>query len=202
MVKISTTNSKLGLIPSVNLPPVITCRDSCPCAKDCYARKGNFRFANVKSSHMANYKAYLDDPKRYFDEIQKFIGGGIVTYVYFRWHSSGDFVDENYFAGVVETAKKLPQTSFLSFTKKYEIVNEYIKQHGELPDNLHIVFSAWGDELEVVNPYELPVAYVRFHDANKDKSIPAEASECSGDCTNCLQCWHIGKGEAVVFNKH
>ena len=36
----------------------------------------------------------------------------------------------------------------------------------------------------------------------KYKKIPESAVECSGDCTNCLQCWNIASGESVVFNKH
>ena len=51
MVNISTTNKKLGkFIPSLNLPPIKTCRPKTPCAKGCYACKGNWNFPNVKSS--------------------------------------------------------------------------------------------------------------------------------------------------------
>lgn len=200
-VKISTTNSKLGLIPSVNLPPITTCRPHCPCAKDCYATKGRFRFQNVKNSLANNYKFYLCDPKTYFAEIKRAINNGMVSYAYFRWHASGDFVDKKYFEGVVSVAKELPLTSFLAFTKKFEIVNDYIQNGSIIPENLHIVFSAWGDEFKIENPYSFPVAYVRFK-GEENKMIPDTAAECSGDCTHCLQCWNIKAGESVVFNKH
>lgn len=201
-VKISTTNSKLGLIPSVNLPPIVTCRDNCPCADTCYALKGRYRFQNVKERHLHNYKAYLESPQEYFSAIKKEINNGLVSYSYFRWHASGDIVDEAYFAGMVQTANELPGTSFLAFTKKFEIVNEYIRNGGVIPSNLHIVLSAWGDVFKFENPYNLPVAHVRFRDENLNKGIPCTASECSGDCTTCLQCWNIKSGESVVFNKH
>ncbi len=200
-VKISTTNSKLGLIPSVNLTPIVTCRKNCPCAKDCYARKGNFRFQNVKDSLAHNLQEYVENPTQYFADIKHAINNGMVSYSYFRWHAAGDFVDEAYFAGVVKVALDLPNTSFLAFTKKFELVNEYLQNGGVIPKNLHIVFSAWGDEFHIENPYNFPVAYVRFHDS-ENKSIPETAVECSGDCTNCLQCWNIRNGESVVFNKH
>lgn len=201
MVKISTTNSKLGLIPSVNLPPIVTCRDNCPCAKDCYAMKGRFRFKNVRDNLANNLQCYLENPNKYFAEIKHAINNGMVSYSYFRWHASGDFVDRQYFKQVVETANELPLTSFLAFTKKFELVNEYIKNENEIPPNLHIVYSAWGDDFKIHNPYHFPVAYVRF--GNKENnSIPETAAECSGDCTNCLQCWKIKAGESVVFNKH
>lgn len=200
-VKISTTNSKLGLIPSVNLPPITTCRPNCPCTKDCYATKGRFRFQNVKDNLANNYKIYFHDPETYFAEIKHAINNGMVSYSYFRWHAAGDFVDKAYFEGVVKVAEELPLTSFLAFTKKFEIVNEFIHNGGTIPQNLHIVFSAWGDDFKIDNPYSFPVAYVRFKDS-ENKSIPETAAECSGDCTNCLQCWNIKAGESVVFNKH
>lgn len=200
-VKISTANSKLGLIPSVNLPPITTCRPSCPCAKDCYATKGRFRFKTVKNSLANNYEMYVNDPNSYFAEIKHAINNGMISYSYFRWHASGDFVDESYFRNVVDIANQLPLTSFLAFTKKFEIVNDFIHSGGTIPKNLHIVFSAWGDDFKVDNPYSFPVAYVRFNNS-ENKSIPKSAVECSGDCTNCLQCWNIKSGESVVFNKH
>jgi len=201
-VKISTTNSKLGLIPSVNLTPVVTCRKNCPCAKDCYARKGRYRFQNVKDSLMHNYNEYMRDATQYFEDIRHAINNGMVSYSYFRWHAAGDMVDEDYFKGMVDVATSLPLTSFLAFTKKYEIVNEFIANGGVIPSNLHIVFSAWGKELQFDNPYKFPVAYVRFKDTYRNTTIPETALECSGDCTNCLQCWNIKSGESVVFNKH
>lgn len=200
-VKISTTNSKLGLIPSVNLSPILTCRKNCPCSKDCYATKGRFRFQNVKQSMKNNYDEYLRDSNNYFTEIKHAINNGMVSYAYFRWHASGDIVNEKYFEGMVQTAVDLPNTKFLAFTKKFELVNSYIKNGGVIPQNLNIVFSAWGDSFKIENPYDFPIAHVRFHD-RENKSIPTTALECSGDCTNCLQCWNIKKGQAVVFNKH
>lgn len=202
LIKISTTNSKLGIIPSVNLPPIITCRPNCPCVKDCYASKGNYRFSNVKNSLTNNYNIYLNNPETYFNEVKQSINNGLVSYSYFRWHAAGDFVDDNYFKNVVRLANELPLTSFLAFTKKYEIVNKYIEHGGNIPDNLHIVFSAWGNKLTINNPYAFPVAYVRFKDENENRNIPNTAIKCSGDCTNCLRCWNIKLGESVVFNKH
>lgn len=201
-VKISTTNTKLGLIPSVNLPPIITCRENCPCIPDCYGNKGRFRYPNVKERHTNNLNEYIINPEEYFKGIKLSISNGTLTYNYFRWHAVGDIVDSEYFAGMVKLANELPQTSFLAFTKKYQIVNEFIERGGVIPDNLHIVFSAWGTDLQVVNPHNFPIAHVRFKDETKNINIPADAKECSGDCTNCLKCWSIGRGESVVFNKH
>lgn len=201
-IKISTSNSKLGVIPSVNLPPVTTCRKNAPCIKECYARKGRFRFRTVIDNMDLNYGLYQAHPEAYFAEIKKFLNNGFVSYSYFRWHASGDIVDPQYFQGMVKLANELPRTLFLAFTKKFEIVNEYINNGGTIPSNLNIVFSAWGSDFEVVNPYRFPVSHVRFKDPKKNTKIPTNAAECGGNCSECLHCWTIQRGESVVFNAH
>ena len=202
-VRISTTNSKLGLIPSVNLVPVVTCRENCPCVKECYAMRGNFRFANVRKSMEQNYEYYKSNPEKYFEEIKLAINNGMVSYAYFRWHAAGDIVDKQYFEYMVKVAEQLPLTSFLAFTKKFEIVNEYIKTHGELPKNLHIVFSGWIG-LDMINPFSFPEAHVRYRDGTT--TAREDAIECGGNCTECARvgegCWNLKSGEQVVFNEH
>lgn len=201
-IKISKSNSKLGLIPSVSLPPILTCRQACPCQTDCYALKGRYRFQNVKNNLSSNLELYITSPDQYFNEIKEAIDGGIVRYSYFRWHAAGDIVDEDYFIRMVKLAEELPHVNFLAFTKKYELVNNFIRVNGDLPENLNLVFSAWGNMLDVDNPFDLPVAYVRFKDKNKNGFIPETALGCSGNCTSCLQCWSIKKKQSVVFDKH
>lgn len=201
-VKISKTNTKLGIIPSVNLPPVTTCRPNCPCSQDCYAMRGRFRFHNVRENMKNNFLYYIRDADGYFNDIKTAINNGVISYSYFRWHASGDIVDEMYFERMVKLANELPATSFLIFTKKFEIVNEYIGNGGQIPQNLHIVFSAWGNKLTIDNPYHFPVAHVKFDDLETDSGIPVNAIECSGHCENCLQCWRLENGQAVFFHKH
>lgn len=201
-VKISLSNSKLGMIPSVNLPPIVTCRENCPCAGECYARKGHFLFENVKESMRSNLVLYKRDSEKYFNEIRRFVNNGLFSYSYFRWHAAGDIVDKDYLTGMVRVAKELPSTKFLAFTKKFEMVNDYLTEKGSFPRNLNLVLSAWGDSFPLKNLHCLPIAYVRFKDGAQNKMIPSTAAECSGDCSTCLQCWNIKCGQSVVFNKH
>ena len=159
-------------------------------------------YKNVRESLQVNLDCYYKNANEYFLEIEKFLDGGIVTYKYFRWHSAGDIPDMHYLVKMVELAKKLPQVQFLAFTKKYELVNDLIKRIEFLPNNLHIVFSAWGNKIDIVNPYFLPIAYVKFKDKSQNVNIPKDAIPCSGDCTNCLKCWKLTKEQSVVFKKH
>lgn len=202
MIKISLSNTKLGTIPSVNLPPIKTCRPNCPCASKCYARKGHFVFQNVKNTLENNLSLYQSDSETYFREIFNFIDAGALVYRYFRWHASGDIIDDDYFAGMVDIAKRSPLTSFLAFTKKYEIVNSWVDQHGAIPPNLHIVFSAWGKALSPINPHQFPVAYVALRNPEERGVIPKDAIPCSGHCDGCFQCWNLQNGQSVYFNQH
>ena len=199
-VHISTSISKLGAaIPSVNLPPVITCNTAAGCAKKCYARKGRFAFKHIKDLLQRNFDIWREDPDGY----ERDVAIAAFTSRFFRFHSSGDIPDDAYLLMMIRVAGKCPNTSFLCFTKKYEIVDNYIDSGGIVPDNLHIVFSAWGDYVPT-NKHNLPVAYIRFK--NQPTKIPGDAFPCPGYCGNCVatgcSCWDLKPGESVVFNEH
>ena len=61
MAHISLSNSKLGSIPSINLPPIVTCRPDAPCKSTCYACNGRFRFKNVKQTLESNLEEWKAD---------------------------------------------------------------------------------------------------------------------------------------------
>ena len=196
-VKVSNTNSKLGgQIYSINLPAVATCRPDAPCFKGCYARKGNWTFSNVKSSLESNLEAYKSNPDLFFESVA--IQTALVRFC--RWHSSGDIVDMQYFEGMCKVARKNKETHYLCFTKKYEIINEFLSKGKRIPKNLSIVFSAW-DNWIPENPYELPMTYV-YGEKFNNELIPKDAIPCGGKCENCQACWTLKKGQHVYFLKH
>lgn len=122
---------------------------------------------------------------------------------FFRFHVSGDIPDNVYFAHMVDIAGRNQHCEILCFTKKYDLVNEFLEFGGKLPKNLHMVFSAWVG-LEMVNPYNLSEAHVRYRDGTT--TARADAKECSGNCTECAitdgGCWTLKNGEQVIFNEH
>lgn len=202
MAHISITNSKLGSIPSVNLPPIVTCRRNAPCAgkKGCYACKGNFRFSAVQRNMLENLGEWIDYPRRYMQSIID----ACTNVRFFRWHSAGDIPSQHYLAMMCAVAVTQPEVHFLAFTKQYELVDRFFSRF-EKPDNLSIVYSAWGNLLPE-NPHNFPVAYVRLKSGEGSEHIPQDALPCSGACHMCIKheqnCWKLKPGQSVCFDQH
>lgn len=196
MVSISKGNSKMGYIPSVSLPPVITCAKGCTCAKKCYAAKLCRIYGNVRKAYQRNLDILRNDMDNYFIQVK---AAAMVT-KYFRFHVSGDIPDMDYLDRMVTLAEDLPGTTFLAFTKQYNFVNNFL-QYARIPDNLKIIFSEWPG-MYMENPHNLPVAHVIFKG-----SQPADNWKiCGGNCSECacrgVGCWELKTGEHIAFYEH
>lgn len=198
-VKISTGNSKLGKISSVSLPAGLTCRNDCECNNKCYAKKLERLRPSVRNAYLHNFEVLSTEPEIYWREVE----ASVMMARFFRYHVSGDIPDGDYLVRMCEIARKNQHCEMLCFTKKYDIVNNYLNSGRDIPDNLHIIFSIWRG-LECDNPYLLPEAHVRYRD--KTTTASHEAKECGGNCSNCAMtdagCWSLSSGEQVVFNEH
>lgn len=199
-VRISSANSKMGAVASVSTLPFITCPAVCAgtCGAKCYAAKlANLR-PNVLNSCAINTALALLRPDLYWDSIDCALKG----VRYFRFHVSGDIIDSKYFAHMIDAARNNPKTEILVFTKRYNVVNDWIDNNGELPANLHILFSGWNN-LEPVNPHNLPETNVIMPDAD---GIPDGWKMCGGNCFNCacrgVGCWQAQRGDTIAFKLH
>ena len=206
-VHVSTTVSKLGsAIPTVNLPPIVTCRPDAPCAKlakdggGCYCLHGRWLYSNVQKSLQNNLLAYQENPKLFFDMVADIF----CNYRYARLHSAGDIVDYNYLAGMCRVARKCSGTQILCYTKKYELVNKYVADGHKIPKNLHIVFSTWRNFVPD-NPFNFPMSWIEFKDKEAKEyvaQIPENSVKCSGSCQKCKYCFNLEQGQNVTFKKH
>lgn len=199
-VCISRGNTKMGSIQSVSLPPIVTCRSGCACAKKCYAAKLARLRETVRESYNRNLRILQNNEEDYWQQVRF----AVATTKYFRFHVSGDIIDDSYFNHMVDIASTYPTTEILCFTKQYEIVNRFIDAGGKIPSNLHLVFSGWpGVKME--NKHCLPEAHVIFKDGATTANMDI-AKECSGNCTECALvgegCWTLRKGDQVVFKEH
>ena len=198
-VHFSPGNKKMGAIPSVSLLPNITCPPVCnkTCAADCYALKiANLRPV-VMRAYAENTALLTSIPERYWAEVK----AKIAKSRYFRFHVSGDMMGMPYLKRIVQIAKDYPGTDILVFTKMFNTVNQFIKDNGELPSNLHLLFSGWYN-LIPDNPYHLPETNL----FNAEHPPKPEWKLCGGNCYECActdsGCWTIGKGETISFHQH
>ena len=201
-INMGNKNSKTGMA-CLNLAfPVCSCREDAPCKSVCYACKGAQQMSRVQAAYYRNFRLYNDNANDFFEQVYykvKFSGLPKV-----RLFDSGDFPDAEFLVRLVDLCKKTPNTKYMAFTKKYELVNEYINKNGDLPDNLNIIFSAWDKLWEVPNPHNLGVAYVDFNDKRLNPDIPTNAFVCPGresTCSSCGVCWSK-KVKTVVFHQH
>ena len=198
-VKISNGNAKMGAIPSVSLPAGVTCRSDCECSKKCYAKRLERMRPSVRQAYKHNYDMLNSGPNTYWREVET----SIMMSRFFRYHVSGDIPDNVYLAHMIDIAERNPHCEMLCFTKKYNLVNDFLDFGGTIPQNLHIIFSGWHD-IEMVNPYNLPEAHVRYRDGST--TAREDAKLCGGNCTECAitdgGCWTAKHGEQVVFNEH
>lgn len=198
-VSISASNSKMGAVASVSLLPFVTCPAACreTCAGKCYAAKiANLRPA-VMSAYARNTIIATEHPAIFFEQVRAYCAG----VRFFRWHVSGDIINANYFAGMIETARACPWCRFLAFTKRAGVVNDYLNAGGEIPENLIIIFSNWG-AVKLENPHGLPCSEIVF-----TGDEPADNWKiCGGNCYACacrgVGCWELNAGDTIAFAEH
>lgn len=199
-VCISKGNTKMGSIQSVSLPPIVTCREGCTCAKKCYAAKLARLRPSVRESYQRNLQILKSNPDLYWATVQQ----AVATSKFFRFHVSGDIVDYEYFLKMIEIANAYTTTQILCFTKQFELVNRFLDEGGDIPSNLHLIFSGWPG-INMQNKHKLPEAHVVFKDGTTTGDL-ARAKECGGNCTTCAitdgGCWTLSRGEQVIFAEH
>lgn len=197
LISISKGNSKMGFIPSVSLPPVVTCAAGCTCAKKCYAAKLCRIYGSVRKAYNRNLEILNNNELEYWHQVNN----AVKMSKYFRFHVSGDIVDSHYFNWMATIADMNPGTTILAFTKQYNIINGYISTVGPLPSNLKIIFSAWPG-MPMENPYNMPVAHVIF----KGQEPADHWKICGGNCSECacrgVGCWELKQGEHIAFYEH
>lgn len=196
-ISISYGNSKMGHIPSVSLPPIITCKNCGSCAKKCYANKLCRIYPSVRNAYNKNLDILKKNRKAYFTQVKAvaMLSG------FFRWHVSGDIIDIDYLDNMCKLARQCKNTKFLAFTKNYEDINNYFMTHKK-PSNLQILFSIPFDGARIENPHNLPKAAVILKGQEPEKSYKICGGNCS-ECANCgIGCWELKKGETIAFYEH
>ena len=184
-VALSSGNRKIGLVLNVSLPAIFTCRNCAECFKWCYDIKACLQYKNAMEARARNYSILRRDMALYFNQIRGKMSRKKKN-KFFRFHVSGDIVSTDYLSEMIKTAKMFPEWRIWTYTKEYNLVNDYIRKHGEnrkaaIPENLVIMFSEWKG-LRMDNPYNFPVFRCVFRGIEK---APENEWKCPGNCDVC-----------------
>ena len=203
-VSISNGNDKMGKIKSVSLPPIVTCPNWRLCLNAagkhiCYAERmyKNKKHGSVKRAWDRNLAILESDRDLYFFQVK----AAAIMERFFRFHVSGDIIDQDYLHRMCKLARECKHTTFMAFTKNYKDVNAYFENHRQ-PKNLKIIFSLPFDNSQIENPHNLPTAAVILKG-----TTPADNWKiCGGNCQECacrgVGCWELKKGETIAFDEH
>ena len=182
--------------------PTDACGKDVPCKKGCYCLKGRQQFAQILGGYHRNLRLWNESHKSFKLQLTNVLDKA--PQKKFRWFDAGDIPDADFLDMMFVVARKYPEISFLSYTKKYDMVNEYLNHH-RLPKNLCIRFSMWDKSWDVPNPHNLPLSYVNFKDTTRNPDIPKKAFKCPGTgkttCDKCGVCFNKNV-KSVVFNQH
>lgn len=199
-VCLSDGNEKVGHIKNVSQAPVVSCSGVCgQCGGHCYDGRAVIQYPGTSAARARNWSIYTRDPDAYFSQILAAVQH--MRRRFFRWHVGGEIVDSRYFDGMVAIARAVPRVTFLVFTKRHALINDFCAEHGReaIPDNLRVIFSAWPGS-PLVNPYSFPVSAPYYGDR------PRGWTGCPGNCETCAEhgrgCWTASAGDVIGFRYH
>lgn len=200
---ISAGNRKIGRVMNVSLMPVMTCANCKECKFLCYDIKACAQYPDtVINARMRNTIILKRDRELYFRRIEDACRRRRKN-KFFRWHVAGDIIDIDYFAHMVDIARKFPEFCFWTYTKNYSVVNAYVENNGgsitaAIPENLHVMFSEWRG-VDMINPYGFPEFRVVF----KDDAVKPAGHYCPGNCDICKVAGRgCVAGETTYCNEH
>jgi len=188
-ITISEGNSKLGKVANISLPPIETCMENPPCAKDCYPKVYLNRWPMISKVYKKNLSTYKRDPELYFNCIS--LGLSKMKPEYFRWHVAGDIPDLHYFNQMYVMAIVFPEIKFMVFTKKYKFLEYQKFSVKEYATNLTVIQSAWPGlalpfiECNHKRESEFPIAFLE-EDTRRHNYL-----KCDAPCDSCGKCWDL-----------
>ena len=200
-VKLMKGNRKTGQnCYTVSLLPVVDCGNCSKCKNNCYDLKADLIYPAVIADRAKNSAIHKKDPLRYWAEIEEQIRANQVHEL--RINVGGD-LNYNDFKFISDIGHRNPKTMILFFTKNYNEMNEFLKNH-LFTENVHPIMSSW-EGMKMDNPYNLPCSHLLYEDG-KTTAPEYGAVYCGGNCSECAfngeGCWNLKKGEHVIFRAH
>lgn len=157
---------------------------------DCYACKGFYNFPNVHERLEARYHS-INNPQ--WVEAMVTL---ITPHEYFRWHDSGDLQSLQHFKRIVQICRRTPGTTHWLPTREPQIVKQYRKQGGTLPNNLIVRISA--PMIDSDHYTHVPGCY---GSGVYTQGYTCPAPHQGNQCQDCRICWDQSV-DFVTYKKH
>jgi hypothetical protein len=166
----------------------------------CYARKGNYRFNNVRTAQNRRLLS-LQDP-RWVEAMSLLINKRCKEV--FRWHDAGDLQSPEHLQIILEVARRTPGIRHWLPTKEKVWVSALKPR--DIPDNLVIRLSSPMIDKSAKPTVNYVVASVYTDTGNPRKGqrvCPATEAHRFEDqkCGDCRDCWDRNIKE-VLYRKH
>ena len=159
---------------------------------ECYARKGNYRFSNVKKALQRRTKLISNDSwvKAWvyiLKNKKRIVNSGL-----FRHFDSGDIQNIEHLKKIIEVAKQTPNIKHWLPTKESSLIKNF---KGEIPNNLVIRLSG-----TMINGKPPKYKHTSTVTTNQDEAT-CRAFENEGQCKGCTMCWNP-QIKNITYLKH
>ena len=180
-VQVSKWNTKVGVLPSLSLPPLKTCPGKTEfCSRLCYGLNGRFTHPRMREIYQSNLEA-----SKQADFVERIVSKILKTNAEaFRLHVVGDFYSVEYVEKWLEIADRLPDVKFFGSTRSWRVpgLRDTVKRFRDLA-NVYLRAS-----IDPTHP-DKPSCSWRVW------SIEGEGEPCPHDyglaenCVSCKKCW-------------
>lgn len=117
----------------------------------------------------------------------------IINAAWFRIHGHGELINDVHLHNICAIAFHNPQTTFALWTKRKDLINEYVTNVSMPPPNLILIYS--NPQLDKVMT-EPPMNFDKVFNNITDKTRPAL---CTGQkCMDCLECYRHSGADVIV----
>lgn len=114
----------------------------------------------------------------------------------FRLHSHGELINDVHLHNFVNIARKNPFTTFALWTKRKNLVTRQVRNHGQIPSNLIMIYSNPNTQ-RMLN--KVPANFNKVFNVSDSGEVKGGQFECTGkSCIDCMACYRINEHTIVV----
>ena len=125
-----------------------------------------------------------------------------------RWHSSGEIINYNYLLHMVKLAVEMPNVQFYCYTKRFNLVEQYLKEFKKFPKNFVVNISVWHDNAKGYDFKNLN--WFVFDDGTDPKvakmrhcpAVDKNGNSTGVTCGECGWCFSGNKGRRTAVYEH